>query len=324
MNKESFVFYESVAKQGDRLADKLGKEVAFDFYKAVIDFGLYGVLPDEDSNVWLYGFEQTITSISAAKDRYNAAVENGKKGGRPKTVDADKVLELKQEGMTNKQVAERLGCSVSSIEKINAENRKNQKNPEITVIENQGVRKNGQGCPQTRIGESAKTDSGVRKNDREIDKINNINKINNAAFSSEVENPNSANIENQENRKNQKNQKNPNTAVVENRKNQKNLNVNVNVNVNDNKKEKDIFAFSWFDEEEEEKRKKKVVESAKDTRLAEIQRNRDFSFVDAEEQEYFDFIKGVNMKNGMSSAAAEADAWQMILDEREYNVSKIS
>ena len=62
MNKESFVFYESVAKQGDRLADKLGKEVAFDFYKAVIDFGLYGVLPDEDSNVWLYGFEQTITS----------------------------------------------------------------------------------------------------------------------------------------------------------------------------------------------------------------------------------------------------------------------
>ena len=248
MNKESFVFYESVAKQGDRLADKLGKEVAFDFYKAVIDFGLYGVLPDEDSNVWLYGFEQTITSISAAKDRYNAAVENGKKGGRPKTVDADKVLELKQEGMTNKQVAERLGCSVSSIEKINAENRKNQnnqKNPEITVIENQ-----------------------------------------------------------------------------KNRKNQKNLNdnVNVNVNVNENKKEKDIFAFSWFEEE----RKKKVVESAKDTRLAEIQKNRDDCFVDAEEQEYFDFIKGVNMKNGMSSAAAEADAWQMILDEREYNVSKIS
>ena len=255
MNKESFVFYESVAKQGDRLADKLGKEVAFDFYKAVIDFGLYGVLPDEDSNVWLYGFEQTITSISAAKDRYSAAIENGKKGGRPKKIDADKVLELKQEGMTNKQVAERLGCSVSSIEKINAGNRKNQNN--------------------------------------------------------------------------QNNQKNSEIIVIENqetRKNQKNLNdnVNVNVNVNENKKEKKYFDFSWFDEEEEEERKRKVVESAKDTRLAAIRENRDFSFEDEEEQEYFDFIKGVNMKNGMSSAAAEADAWQMILDEREYNVSKIS
>ena len=170
------------------------------------------------------------------------------------------------------------------------------------------VRKNGQECPQTRIGESAKTDSGVRKNDREIDKINNINKINNidnAVFSSEVENPNSANIENQENRKNQKN-----------------LNDNDNVNENINEKENKNFSFSCFDEEE--KRKKKVVESAKDTRLAEIQKNRDDRFMDAEEQEYFDFIKGVNMKNGMSSAAAEADAWEIILDEREYNVSKIS
>lgn len=261
MNKESFVFYESVAKQGDRLANKLGKEVAYDFYKAVIDFGLYGVLPDEDSDVWLYGFEQTITSIGAAKDRYAAAIENGKKGGRPKKIDDDRVLELKKQGMTNKQVAEALGCSVSSIEKINAETRKNQnnqnnqKNSEIVVIENQ---------------------------------------------------------------ENRKNQKNLNDNV--------NVNVNVNNNVNENKKEnkKDIFSFSWFDEEEEEERKRKIVESAKDTRLAEIQRNRDFSFVDAEEQEYFDFIKGVNMKNGMSSAAAEADAWEMILDEREYNVSKIS
>ena len=260
MNKESFVFYESVAKQGDRLADKLGKEVAFDFYKAVIDFGLYGVLPDEDSNVWLYGFEQTITSISAAKDRYTAAVENGKKGGRPKTVDEDKVLELKQEGMTNKQVAEALGCSVSAIEKINAENRKNQKN--------------------------------------------------------------------------QKNQKNPEITVIENqenRKNQKNLNDNVNVNVNDNENEnenkkenkKDIFSFSWFDEEEEEERKRKIVESAKQVRLAAIRKNPDSRFRDEEEQEYFDFIKGANIEKGMSETAAEEDAWQMILDDREYWDSKV-
>ena len=258
MNKESFVFYESVAKQGDRLANKLGKEVAYDFYKAVIDFGLYGVLPDEDSDVWLYGFEQTITSIDAAKDRYAAAIENGKKGGRPKKIDDDRVLELKKQGMTNKQVAEALGCSISSIEKINAESRKNQnnqKNQGIIVIENQGSRKN---------------------------------------------------------------QKNLNDNV--------NVNVNVNNNVNENKKEKekDIFAFSWLDEEKEEERKKKIVESAKQVRLAAIRKNPDSRFRDEEEQEYFDFIKGANIENGMSSAAAEADAWQMILDEREYNVSKIS
>ena len=253
MNKESFVFYESVAKQGDRLADKLGKEVAFDFYKAVIDFGLYGVLPDEDSNVWLYGFEQTITSISAAKDRYNAAVENGKKGGRPKVnLNEQEVLEKKKELGTWKETAQFFGVTEQSL--------KNYRNQ-------------------------------------------------------------------WENEKNPKNPKNPNTAVVENPKNPKNLNdnvnVNVNVNVKENEKEKDIFAFSWFDEEEEEERKKKIVESAKQVRLAAIRKNPDSRFRDEEEQEYFDFIKSANMKNGMSSAATEADAWQMILDDREYWDSKV-
>ena len=275
MNKESFVFYESVAKQGDRLANKLGKEVAYDFYKAVIDFGLYGVLPDEDSNVWLYGFEQTITSISAAKDRYNAAVENGKKGGRPKVnLNEQAVLEKKKELGTWKETAQYFGVTEQSLKNYrnqweNQKNPKNPNNPNITIIENQ---------------------------------------------------------------KNPKNPNNPNSAEEENQKNPKNLNdnVNVNVNVNNNvnenkkEKEKDIFAFSWFDEEEEEERKKKIVESAKQVRLAAIRKNPDSRFRDKEEQEYFDFIKGANIEKGMSETAAEEDAWQMILDEREYNVSKIS
>ena len=263
MNKESFVFYESVAKQGDRLADKLGKEVAFDFYKAVIDFGLYGVLPDEDSNVWLYGFEQTITSISAAKDRYTAAVENGKKGGRPKVnLNEQEVLAKKKELGTWKETAQYFGVTEQSLKNYRNqwENEKNPKNPN---------------------------------------------------------NPNTAVVENP---KNPKNPNNPNTAVVENPKNPKNLNdnVNVNVNVNENKKEKKYFDFSWFEEKEE--RKRKIVESAKQVRLA---ANPDNRFRDEEEQEYFDFIKGANIEKGMSETAAEEDAWQMILNDREYWDSKV-
>ena len=132
MNKESFVFYESVAKQGDRLANKLGKEVAYDFYKAVIDFGLYGVLPDEDSDVWLYGFEQTITSIDAAKDRYAAAIENGKKGGRPKVdLNEQEVLAKKKELGTWKATAQYFGVTEQSLKNYRNqwENQKNPKNP---------------------------------------------------------------------------------------------------------------------------------------------------------------------------------------------------
>ena len=170
MNKGSFVFYESVAKQGDRLANRLGKEVAYDFYKAVIDFGLYGVVPDESEEVWLYGLEQAITSISAAKDRYNAAIENGKKGGRPKEVNEDKVLELKNQGMTNKQVAEELKCSVSTIEKINAKNRKNRKNLNDNVNENINENKK-------EIEEEKEIEGAIEEEQIEMDNIVEFKKV---------------------------------------------------------------------------------------------------------------------------------------------------
>lgn len=129
MNKQSFVLYESTYKQIEILEKRLGAEEAYKFIKAIMAFGLYGEVPEEESSVWLYGFEQSITSISAAKTRYTAAVENGKKGGRKKTIDDNKVIELKEDwGFTNKEIAEELNCSVSSVEKIIANYRKNQKN----------------------------------------------------------------------------------------------------------------------------------------------------------------------------------------------------
>lgn len=126
-NKESFVLYESAFKQMEILEKRLGKETAYNFIKAIAEFGLYGVVPEEENEVWLYGFEQTITSIHKAKDRYTAAIENGKKGGRKATIDRNKVIELKEQGLTNKQIADNLNCSVSSIEKIVAKTGKTGK-----------------------------------------------------------------------------------------------------------------------------------------------------------------------------------------------------
>lgn len=143
MNNESFVLYESVYKQTQILEKRLGAEVAMNFLNAVMEYGLYGVLPEEDSEVWLYGFEQTITSIGRAKDRYTAAVENGKKGGRKKTIDEKKVIELKEKGLTNTKIAEMLGCSVSSVEKIGSAYRKNQKNLNDNVNDNDNENDNG-------------------------------------------------------------------------------------------------------------------------------------------------------------------------------------
>lgn len=104
-NTESFVLYESVYKQFEILK-KRKPAVATDFIEAIMEYGLYGVVPDEESDVWLYGFEQSITSIQRAKDRYIAAVENGSKGGRPsKNLNKEEVLQKKEELKTWKAVA---------------------------------------------------------------------------------------------------------------------------------------------------------------------------------------------------------------------------
>jgi len=81
-----------------------------------MEFGLYGVIPEEESDVWLYGFEQAATSISAAKTRYEAAKENGSKGGRPVKYPMMDMVKYREQGMTNNQIAAYMGCSVKTVE----------------------------------------------------------------------------------------------------------------------------------------------------------------------------------------------------------------
>ena len=117
-NTESFVLYESVYKQFEILK-KRKPDAAADFIEAIMEYGLYGVVPDEESEVWLYGFEQSITSIQRAKDRYTAAVENGSKGGRPsKNLDKEGVLQKKEELKTWKAVAKFYGIDEDTLRKI--------------------------------------------------------------------------------------------------------------------------------------------------------------------------------------------------------------
>lgn len=161
MNTESFVFYESVYKQAERLEKKLGKEVGYDFLKAVIEFGLYGAVPDEDDNAWLYGLEQTITSIGAAKNRYAAAVENGKKGGRPVVELKEKeVLKKKEELGTWKAVASYYGVTEQTLrnKRVEWEKQKNPKNlndnvnVNVNVNDNEKEKENEKGTTSNCVG----------------------------------------------------------------------------------------------------------------------------------------------------------------------------
>ena len=223
----SFVFYATNLEVIETL-EETDKELANEFMKAIIEYGIYGEYENTNPIIKVL-MVQAGFGIDKAKDRYATAVENGKKGGRPKTVDEYKVRELKGQGLTNKQIAEELKCSVSSVEKINAKNRKNRKNLNDNVNdndndnenenENKNVKVNGNSTAinwnftapvrknelkteeaifrknelkssQMRKEEFAKTNLKVRKNDIEIDIIdNNINSIDIGDFVAPQQNP---------------------------------------------------------------------------------------------------------------------------------------
>ena len=130
MNKGKFVFYESVYKQMERLEKMLGIEKAYAFTKAVMDYGLYGVVPEDDNELWLYGLEQIFTSIDAAQQRYEKNIEDGGKGGRPqKEIDMDLAASLLENGMTKREVATQFGISEDTLSRRLKESAKPQ-NPQ--------------------------------------------------------------------------------------------------------------------------------------------------------------------------------------------------
>ena len=127
MNKGKFVFYESVYKQMERLEKMLGIEKAYAFTKAVMDYGLYGVVPEDDNELWLYGLEQIFTSIDAAQQRYEKNIEDGGKGGRPqKEIDMDLAASLLENGMTKREVATQFGISEDTLSRRLKESAKPQ------------------------------------------------------------------------------------------------------------------------------------------------------------------------------------------------------
>ena len=273
MEYDNFVFYGSWRESLEGFREEFGDDYAKEALWNLMLVATAGDIETERKSIIGFINGAVMPNVNKAKDRYATAIENGKKGGRPKVdLNEQEVLAKKKELGTWKATAQYFGVTEQSLKNYrnqweNEKNPKNPNNPNITIIENQ---------------------------------------------------------------KNPKNPNNPNSAVVENQKNPKNLDKDIDIDIDNEKeiekekeKEKDIFAFSWFDEEEEEERKRKIVESAKQVRLAAIRKNPDNRFRDEEEQEYFDFIKGANIEKGMSETAAEEDAWQMILDDREYWDSKV-
>ena len=115
---ESFIFYETFAKQ----LKMLDKELRYQFYEAIIEYGLYGIAPDFtglEACAWLPIQE----AIDNAKARRIKNTEDGKRGGRPEIPQEiqQAVCEDLQTGMTQKEIAAKYDIAQSSISYIKKE-----------------------------------------------------------------------------------------------------------------------------------------------------------------------------------------------------------
>ena len=177
-NSCSFVFYESVWKQY-QILDARRPEAAKAFMRAVVEYGLYDIVPPKDDEVWMYGLEQTITSIDAAKGRREKNQEDGSKGGRPAIrFERELIEQKKRELKTWKAVAEFLGIDEKTLRKIrsNWEEEKPEK-PEIPVNTGKNL------FPVSPIldeenNETGKTDGKNGKNGKNVGKTENGKNLN--------------------------------------------------------------------------------------------------------------------------------------------------
>ena len=121
MDYDSFVFYGNWRT----MLDGFDKETAKDILWQIMLYGTAGEI--DTSNPMINGIVMgcCAAGIDKAKDRYANAVDNGKKGGRPTEIDAEHVRELKESGLTNKEIATELGCSTRTVERANRQNRQN-------------------------------------------------------------------------------------------------------------------------------------------------------------------------------------------------------
>ena len=105
--KNSFVLYESVYVQYDRLMRRGKVQAAQDFINAVMQYGLYGDEPNEESEVWDYGFDGVIATISTAKDRYTKRID----------VPQEELEQFVREGRTQQEIASYYNCSTDTIQR---------------------------------------------------------------------------------------------------------------------------------------------------------------------------------------------------------------
>lgn len=115
MKKNSALIYEGTYQAINYIPDA---DAQLEAYRGIIEYGLYGTEPYSENPFVNMVYVQAIPYLNKARERYQKAVESGKKGGRPTQIDKEKVQELKESGLSLKEIAAELGVPENTVKSI--------------------------------------------------------------------------------------------------------------------------------------------------------------------------------------------------------------
>lgn len=116
-NRNKFIFFESWDKYLDTLEEDRDINYVNAVARAIIKYGLYGDCQTDDETIKRKVDAVCSDVINNTKARYAASVNNGSTGGRPEQFNKETASQLRQQGLTLKEIADKMGCSQRTVQR---------------------------------------------------------------------------------------------------------------------------------------------------------------------------------------------------------------
>ena len=115
--RENFVFYASWLDALSGLDETNSREFANEFLRQIAIYGVTGEI--ETDNPMIIGFINAMCKdlVEKSKKRHRACVENGNRGGRPKQFDDEEIISLYNDGLSEQDIADQLGCNIRTVKR---------------------------------------------------------------------------------------------------------------------------------------------------------------------------------------------------------------